>query len=73
MRSANYIAILFCFVHVTFIVQTTKWALVRDCNVFGNNLEAILEVLVEEDEFERELTDTVNQASLSDTANEFLR
>lgn len=48
-------------------------ALVRDCYVFNNNLEAILKILVEEDEFERELTDTVNQASLSDTANEFLR
>ena len=60
MRSANYIAILFCFDHVTFIVQTTKMALVRDCYVFNNNLEAILKTLVEEDEFERELTDTVN-------------
>ena len=36
-----------------------------DCDVFGNNLEAILEILEEEDDFESDLCDTANKASIS--------
>ena len=36
-----------------------------DCYVFGNNLEAILEGLEEDDDFERDLYDTANKASIS--------
>ena len=36
-----------------------------DCYVFGNNLEAILEALEEDDDFERDLCDTANKASIS--------
>ena len=67
MRSANYVVILFCFDHVTLTVHTTKMASIRDtdCYVFGNNLEAILEALEEDDDFERDLCDTANKASIS--------
>ena len=39
---------------------------VRDIDgyVFGNNLEAILEALEEEDDFESDLCDTANKASI---------
>ena len=42
-------------------------ASVRDTDsyVFGNNLEAILEALVEDDDFERDLPDTSNKTSIS--------
>ena len=48
-------------------MHTTKMALVRDtdCYVFDNNLEEILEALEEEDDFESNLCDTVNNASIS--------
>ena len=36
-----------------------------DCYVFGNNLESILEALEEDDDFERDLCDTANKASIS--------
>ena len=36
-----------------------------DCYVFGNNLEAILEALEEDDDFERDLCDAANKASFS--------
>ena len=36
-----------------------------DCYVFGNNLEAILEALEEEDDFESDLCDTANKVSIS--------
>ena len=36
-----------------------------DCYVFGNNLEAILEALEEEDDFESHLYDTANNVSIS--------
>ena len=36
-----------------------------DGYVFGNNLEAILEALEEEDDFESDLCDTANKASIS--------
>ena len=60
MRSANYVVILFCFDHVTLTVYTIKMASVSgiDCYAFGNNLEAILEALEEEDDFERDSCDT---------------
>ena len=40
---------------------------VRDIDgyVFGNNLEAILEALEEDDDFERDLCDTANKVSIS--------
>ena len=43
---------LFCFDHVILTVHTTKMASIRDtdCYVFGNNLEAILEALEEDDD-----------------------
>ena len=67
MRSANYVVILFCFDHVTLTVHTIKMASVRgtDCYVFGNNLEAILEALEEDDDFESYLCDTANNVSIS--------
>ena len=48
-------------------MHTTKMASVRDtdCYVFGNNLGAILKALEEEDEFESDLCDTANKASIS--------
>ena len=48
-------------------MHTTKMASVRDtdCYVFGNNLGAILEALEEEDDFESDLCDTANKASIS--------
>ena len=36
-----------------------------DSYVFDNNLEAILEALAEDDDFERDLPDTSNKASIS--------
>ena len=47
----------------TLTVHTTQMALVSDtdCDVFGNNLEAILEILEEEDDFESDLCDTANK------------
>ena len=36
-----------------------------DCYVFGNNLEAILEALEEEDDFESDLFDTANNVTIS--------
>ena len=44
-----------------------KMASVRgtDCYVFGNNLEAILEALEEDDDFESDLCDTANKVSIS--------
>ena len=36
-----------------------------DCYVFSNNLEAILEALEENDNVERDLSNTVNKASIS--------
>ena len=36
-----------------------------DCYVFGNNLEAILEALEEDDDFESDLCDTANKVSIS--------
>ena len=52
---------------MTLTMHTTKMASVRDtdCYVFGNNLEAILEALEEEDDFESDLCDTANKASIS--------
>ena len=66
MRSSNYVVILLSFDHVTLAVHTIKIVLVSDtdCYAFGINLEAVLEVL-EEDEFERDLSDTSNKASIS--------
>ena len=48
-------------------MHTTKMASVRDtdCYVFGNNLGAILKALEEEDDFESDLCDTANKASIS--------
>ena len=67
MRSASYVVILFCFDHVTLTLHTTQMASERDtdCYVFGNNLEAILEALEEDDDFECDLCDTANKASIS--------
>ena len=58
--------ILLSFDHVTLAVHTIKIVLVSDtdCYAFGINLETVLEVL-EEDEFERDLSDTSNKASIS--------
>ena len=66
MRSSNYVVILLSFDHVTLAVHTIKIVLVSDtdCYAFGINLETVLEVL-EEDEFERDLSDTSNKASIS--------
>ena len=66
-RSENYVVTLFCFDHVTLTVHTTKMASVRDTDsyVFGHNLEAILEALAEDDDFEWNLPDTSNKASVS--------
>ena len=36
-----------------------------DCYVFGNNLDAILEALEEDDDFESDLGDTANKARIS--------
>ena len=36
-----------------------------DCYVFGNNLEVILEALEEDDDFESDLCDSANKASIS--------
>ena len=36
-----------------------------DCFVFGNNLEVILEALEEDGDFESNLCDTANKASIS--------
>ena len=36
-----------------------------DCFVFGNNLEVILEALEEDDDFESNLCDSANKASIS--------
>ena len=36
-----------------------------DCCVFGNNLEAILGSLEEDDDFEQDLSDTASTASIS--------
>ena len=67
MRSASYVVVLLCFDHVTLTVHTTKMASVRDtdCYVFGNNLDAILEALEEDDDFESDLGDTANKARIS--------
>ena len=68
-QTANYVVILFYFDHVTLTLHTIKMASVRDNDcyvyVFGNNLEAILEALEEEDDFESNLCDTANTASNS--------
>ena len=58
---------MFCFDYVTLTVHTTKMASVRDtdCYVFGNNLDAILEALEEDDDFESDLGDTANKARIS--------
>ena len=65
MRSANYVVTLFYFDHET--LHITRMASVRhtDCYVFSNNLEAILLALEENDKVERDLSDTVNKASIS--------
>ena len=36
-----------------------------DCYVFGNNLKAVLEALEEDDDFECDLCNTANKASIS--------
>ena len=36
-----------------------------DCYAFGINLETVLEVLEEDEDFERDLSDTSNKASIS--------
>ena len=68
-QTANYVVILFYFDHVTLTLHTIKMASVRDNDcyvyVFGNNLEAILEALEEEDDFESNLCGTANTASNS--------
>ena len=67
MGSENYVVILFCFDDVTLTVHRTKMALVRDtdCYVFDNNLEAILEIIEESNDFEHNLCDTANKTSIS--------
>ena len=35
-----------------------------DCSVFSNNVDATLEALEEEDDFESDLRDTANKASI---------
>ena len=67
MRSSNYVVILLSFDHVTLAVHTTKMVLVSDtdCYAFGNNSGTVLEVLEEDEDFERDLSDTANKASIS--------
>ena len=67
MRSASYVVVLLCFDHVTLTVHTANMASVRDfdCFAFGNNLEVILEALEEDGDFESNLCDTTNKASIS--------
>ena len=36
-----------------------------DCCVFGNNLQAILDALEEDDDFESDLCNTANKVSIS--------
>ena len=36
-----------------------------DCYVFGNNLQAILDALEEDDDFESDLCNTANKVSIS--------
>ena len=41
------------------------WVRDTDCCVFGNNLEAILGALEEDDDFEQDLSDTASMAIIS--------
>lgn len=67
MLSANFLAaILFYYYYVTMIVHVKKMAVIRDtdCYVFGDNLEAVLETLEEDHQFETDLTYTGNKSSI---------
>ena len=48
------------------IVHVKKMAVIRDtdCYVFGDNLDAILETLEEDHQFESDLTYTGNKSSI---------